>query len=220
MKKISFLVICFLLLVVKGRAQEVGAVDSIVVLGQVVNRLSGEPEPYCRVSFLQGTDTMVNVVCDDVGEFGTDPMPVGSYGLSVSLRGMTLHRADLVLNSNAELYISVITDSFQLRSLHEVEVVAPKHLLEESGQLITSADDPRLWDFTYCDWCMWSRPPRVHSASHSADPNAPRVKESLFYVLAVGKDYDKIWQLVYPDRVINIPNKQKSAEEAPEGKKE
>ena len=207
MKTISFLVLCFfLLLVVDVRSQEVEGVDSIIVMGQVVNRLSGEPEPYCRVSFLQGTDTMVNVGCDDVGEFGTDPMPVGSYGLSVSLRGITLHRADLVLNSNAELYISVITDSFQLRSLHEVEVVAPKHLLQESGQLITTTDDPRLWDFNYRP--CWSGGAHYGGADAGFLPGH-------FYAPAKGMDYDKIWQLVYPDRVIYSPNKQKSAEEAP-----
>ena len=217
MKKISLCVFCFLLLGMNVRAQETEAADSVVVLGRVVNRLSGEAEPYCRVSFLQGADTMAVVVSDAAGEFGTDPMPAGSYGLSVTLKGMTLYRADLVLNSNAELYISVITDSFQLRTLHEVEVVAPRHLLTGSGQLITSADDPRLWDFTYCDWCLWSGPPRIASASTSGDPNNPgeRVKWGRFYLPAKNGKYISIWQILWPDRIIPAPLKQEKDEAEP-----
>lgn len=205
----------FSLLLLSGTvawAQE--AADSVVVMGRVVNRLSGEVEPYCRISFLQGADTMASVVSDAAGEFGTDPMPSGSYGLSVTLKGMTLYRADLVLNGNAELTISVITDSFQLRTLREVKVEAPKHMLAGSGQLITSADDPRLWDFTYCDWCLWSGPPRMAAASTSGDPNNPdrRVNSGHFYRAAKGQDDDRIWQLIWPDRVITAPTKEEPQE--------
>ena len=147
-------------------AQDMEVADSVVVLGRVVNRLSGEAEPYCRVSFLQGADTMAVVVSDAAGEFGTDPMPAGSYGLSVTLKGMTLYRADLVLNSNAELYISVITDSFQLRTLREVEITAPGHVLAEQGLLIKNPDDVRLWD-------MSGNMEGDASSKRSADPNNP-----------------------------------------------
>ncbi len=147
-------------------AQDMEVTDSVVVLGRVVNRLSGEAEPYCRVSFLQGADTMAVVVSDAAGEFGTDPMPAGSYGLSVTLKGMTLYRADLVLNSNAELYISVITDSFQLRTLREVEIMAPRHVLAEQGLLIKNPDDVRLWD-------MSGNMEGDASSKRSADPNNP-----------------------------------------------
>ena len=165
MKRSRLLAFSLLLLIGTGAwAQE--AADSVVVLGRVVNRLSGEAEPYCRVSFLQGADTMAVVVSDAAGEFGTDPMPAGSYGLSVTLKGMTLYRADLVLNSNAELYISVITDSFQLRTLREVAIVAPKHQLAEQGLLIKNPDDVRLWD-------MSGNMEGDASSKRSADPNNP-----------------------------------------------
>lgn len=223
MKKNRLLVFILLVLICTvARAQETEVADSVVVMGRVVNRLSGEVEPYCRVSFLHGMDTMATVVSDAAGEFGTDPMPAGSYGLSVSLRGMTLYRADLVLNSNAELYISVITDSFQLRTLREVEITAPGHVLAEQGLLIEDPDDPRLWDFTYCDWCPWSGPPRIASASTSGDPNNPEgsVKSGLFYRPAKNRNYDKIWQLIWPDRTVTIPHRQVSPEKDPKGKKE
>ena len=165
MKRSRLLAFSLLLLTGTGAwAQE--AADSVVVLGRVVNRLSGEAEPYCRVSFLQGADTMAVVVSDAAGEFGTDPMPAGSYGLSVTLKGMTLYRADLVLNSNADLYISVITDSFQLRTLREVEITAPGHVLAEQGLLIKNPDDVRLWD-------MSGNMEGDASSKRSADPNNP-----------------------------------------------
>ena len=165
MKRSRLLAFSLLLLIGTGAwAQE--AADSVVVLGRVVNRLSGEAEPYCRVSFLQDADTMAVVVSDAAGEFGTDPMPAGSYGLSVTLKGMTLYRADLVLNSNAELYISVITDSFQLRTLREVEITAPGHVLAEQGLLIKNPDDVRLWD-------MSGNMEGDASSKRSADPNNP-----------------------------------------------
>ncbi len=216
MKKNRLLVFILLVLICTvARAQETEVADSVVVMGRVVNRLSGEVEPYCRVSFLQGMDTMATVVSDAAGEFGTAPMPAGSYGLSVSLRGMTLYRADLVLNSNAELYISVITDSFQLRTLREVEITAPRHVLSEQRLLIEDPDDPRLWDFTYCDWCPWSGPPRIASASTSGDPNnlEGRVKSGLFYRPAKNRDYDKIWQHIWPDIVVLVQKKKPSADE-------
>lgn len=182
------------------------AQDSVIVMGTVVNRLSGEAEPYCTVHFLRDTDTVATTLCDDEGFFAVDPLPAGTYGLSISLRGMTLYQADLVLNSNAELHISVITDSFQLRTLHEVEIVAPKHLLGE--QLISSYDDPRLWDFSYR--------PFMGGEAHYGGADAGFLP-SQFYAISKGRDDDRIWQIYWPDRVTPAPKEKQSGEE--EGKK-
>ena len=180
--------------------------DSIVVLGSVVNRLSGQPEPFCQVHFLQGSDTVATAFCDDEGYFGVDRLPVGTYGLSVSLRGMTLYQSDLVLGDNALLYISVITDSFQLRNLHEVEIVAPKHLLGE--QLISSYDDPRLWDFSYR--------PFMGGEAHYGGADAGFLPGQ-FYAISKDRDDDRIWQIYWPDRLTPAPKEKQSGEE--EGKK-
>lgn len=189
-----------LLLAPLAQAQEPEP-DSIVVVGTVVNRLGGEPEPYCSVVFLRGTDTVASAICDAEGAFGIDPIPTGTYGLAVSLRGMTLYQADLVLGSNADLYISVITDSFQLRTLREVEIVAPGHLLAEQDMLIDRPDDLRLWVFDYrWWWALWGLAPEDRSASSSADPNAPRAKGELFYNAAKESKNPRIWQLWWPDR--------------------
>lgn len=180
--------------------------DSIVVLGSVVNRLSGQPEPFCQVHFLQGSDTVATAFCDDEGYFGVDRLLVGTYGLSVSLRGMTLYQSDLVLGDNAMLSLSVITDSFQLRNLHEVEIVAPKHLLGE--QLISSYDNPRLWDFSYR--------PFMGGEAHYGGADAGFLPGQ-FYAISKGRDDDRIWQIYWPDCVTPAPKEKQSGEE--EGKK-
>ena len=216
MRKVCMLVVWLSLCFVAA------AQDSVLVMGTVVNRLSGEAEPYCTVHFLRGADTAATVLCDEEGGFFLDGLPAGSYGLSVTLRGMTLYQADLVLNSNAALSISVITDSFQFRTLHEVEIMAPKHDLATSGLLITSPDDDRLWDFMYCDWCLWSGPPRQAAASNSGDPNNPegRVKWGRFYRPAKGSKYIGIWQILWPDRVMPAPKERQAKEEKKESSSE
>lgn len=197
-----------LLLASSATAQEAVAPDSVIVLGSVVNRLSGVPEPYCTVHFLSGNDTAATTFCDAEGFFAFDPLPAGTYGLSVSLRGMTLYQADLVLNSNAELYISVITDSFQLRNLREVAITAPKHQLAEQGQLITTPDDPRLWDFSYR--------PFMGGEAHYGGADAGFLPGQ-FYAISKCRDDDRIWQIYWPDRVMQVLKAKKSGEE--EGKK-
>ncbi|MBP5527614.1 MAG: carboxypeptidase regulatory-like domain-containing protein [Bacteroidales bacterium] len=181
--------------------------DSVVVLGHVVNRLAGEAEPYCMVHFLQGSDTVATAFCDYEGYFSVDLLPVGTYGLSVSLRGMTLYQADLVLGDNAMLSISVITDSFQLRTLREVAIVAPKHQLAEQGQLITHYDDPRLWDFM--------NRPCWGTESHYGGADAG-FKPGQFYAPAKGRDDDRIWQIYWPDCVLPVPKEHQAQEEKKE----
>lgn len=207
-------IIILILLVSAGLplwAQEAEVPDSVVVMGIVVNRLSGEPEPFCRVHFLRGSDTVATAFCDDEGYFGIDRLQAGTYGLSVSLRGMTLYQADLVLNDNALLNLSVITDSFQLRNLREVQVVAPKHML--GGLQITSPNDIRLWD-------MSGKMDGDAGASNSCDPNPNnperRVKWGLFYRSTKGRDDDRIWQIIWPDRVKSAPEEKQTEEKVEE----
>lgn len=195
MRKVCILVVWLSLCFVAG------AQDSVLVMGTVVNRLSGEAEPYCTVHFLQGGDTVATAFCDYEGYFSIDLLPVGTYGLSVSLRGMTLYQSDLVLGDNAMLSISVITDSFQLRTLREVAIVAPKHQLAEQGQLITHYDDPRLWDFM--------NRPCWGTESHYGGADAG-FKPGQFYAPAKGRKDDRIWQIFWPDRVTTAPQKAES----------
>ncbi len=144
MKRNSSLVFSLLLLLFAGHvhAQEPAATDSVIVMGTVVDHLTNEPQPYCLLQFIQGTDTAASVRCDEEGTFVSDRLPVGKYTLCATLKGQRVYQSDLVLNDNAALYIAVVTDSFSFRNLRPVEVNAQKHLLGEL--LITSPNDEFL----------------------------------------------------------------------------
>lgn len=136
-----------LLCIAPLRAQESSATDSVIVMGTVVDHLTGVPQPYCRLHFIQGADTAATLLCDNEGFFLSEGLSTGSYTLSVTLRGQQVYRSDLVLNDNAALHVAIITDSIIFRNLQSVEVTALKHLL---GPLqIVSKKDTRLWDFCY-----------------------------------------------------------------------
>lgn len=136
-----------LLCIAPLRAQESSATDSVIVMGTVVDHLTGVPQPYCRLHFIQGADTAATLLCDNEGFFLSEGLSTGSYTLSVTLRGQQVYKSDLVLNDNAALHVAIITDSIIFRNLQSVEVTALKHLL---GPLqIVSKKDTRLWDFCY-----------------------------------------------------------------------
>ena len=179
-----------------------------MVMGEVVDRLTAEPLPLGYVHFigLDG-DTVATAVCDTSGFFAVGYMPVGTYALIVSVRGLSLCRADLVLNDNADLHLSVITDSFQLRTLHEVEIIAPKHELAEQGQLITSPDDPRLWDFNYRD-CFGGK-------AHYGGADAGFLPGQ-FYAPGKASKIARIWQIIWPDQVTPATKGQQAKEKKKE----
>ena len=144
----AILVLMFLLPTARmAVAQEAVVPDSVIVMGVVVDHLTDEPQPYCRLQFLRGADTAATVCCDEEGYFASNPLPVGTYTLSVTLRGQQVYQSDLVLGDNAALRIAVITDSFSFRILQPVEVIALKHLL--GPLLIATKKESRLWDFCY-----------------------------------------------------------------------
>ena len=146
MKRNSLIVLCLLPLLGSAHLRAQQAPDSVIVMGTVVNQLSGRPEPFSVVRLLQDTVVMATAPCDEEGWFGIRALPAGRYLLEVQTRGLTLYQADLVLQENASLNIGVITDSLRLVNLNEVKVVALRHLL---GPLqIASKKDFRLWDFS------------------------------------------------------------------------
>ena len=147
MKRNSLIVFGLLLLLGGSHLRAQQAPDSVIVMGSVVNQMSGRPEPFSVVRLLQDTVVVATAPCDEEGWFGIHALPAGRYLLEVQTRGLTLYQADLVLQENASLNIGVITDSLRLVNLSEVKVVALRHLL--GGQLITSKKDFRLWDFSY-----------------------------------------------------------------------
>ena len=150
MKRNSLFTIGLMLLLCCGqlRAQDVvPAPDSVIVMGTVVNQMSGQPEPFSVVRLLQDTGVVAAAPCDEEGWFEFLALPAGSYLLEVQVRGLTLYQADLVLQENVMLSIGVITDSLRLVNLREVSIVALRHLLGE--QYIASPHDIRLWNMLY-----------------------------------------------------------------------
>lgn len=147
--KVKKYIYILLLLLSAGRvvAQEAEVLDSVVVMGTVVNRMTGQPEPFSIVQLRQDTTVVASAPCDEEGWFGIDALPAGSYLLEVQVRGLTLYQADLVLQENAMLNIGVITDSLRMVNLREVAIVALRHLLGE--QLISTTHDIRLWNLVY-----------------------------------------------------------------------
>ena len=142
-----FLLLTLLLCAAPLRAQEPAVPDSVVVMGSVVNRMTGQPEPFSVVHLLQGDTLVASAPCDEEGWFDMQALPAGSYLLEVKVRNLTLYQADLVLQENAVLNIGVITDSIRLVNLREVAIVALRHMLGQ--QLISSTHDIRLWNLTY-----------------------------------------------------------------------
>lgn len=159
-----------LLLLICGsfvRAQEEPAtLDSIIVMGTVVDHMTNEPQPFCLLQFIQGTDTTATVRCNEAGDFISNPMPIGNYSLIVNLAGHPVYQYDLVLYDNANLRIAIVSDSFSYRNLRPIEVSAMKHLL--GNELITSTRDIRLWDFS-------GNMDGDVNASKTGDPNHDRI---------------------------------------------
>jgi len=145
MKRNSLLCLMLLLCVAPLAAQQPSATDRVTVMGAVVDHLTNEPQPYCLLQFIHGTDT-VAVRCDEEGFFVSDRMSVGAYTLTAILKGKQVYRADLVLNDNAALHIAVITDTFTLRNLQTVDVKAIRR--HPGTLLITSNDDTRMWNLS------------------------------------------------------------------------
>ena len=120
--------------------------DSVLVMGIVVDHLSNEPQPHCLLHFVQGSDTAAIVHCDEEGYFLSAPLPVGNYTLCATLKGHQVYRADLVLNDNAALYISIITDTFSFRNLQAINVKERRRQL--GTLLISSYNDTRMWNLS------------------------------------------------------------------------
>ena len=201
MQRLFTLTLLLLLASGMAKGQEAVETDSVLVMGLVVDHLSGEPLQMGHVHFLRSGDTVASYVCDTEGVFVSDRLPVGTYALCVEVKGLSLYQADLMLNSNAQLCISVITDSFQFRRLREVAVVAPRHRLAEQGQLITHYDDPRLWDFM--------NRPCWGTEAHYGGADAG-FKPGRFYAPAKGRKDDRIWQIFWPDHVTTAPQEEES----------
>lgn len=141
MKKL--LITCFLVFL---SLDCIAQIDSVWIEGRVIDAISGEPKFICEVQFIQ-TDTIKAIAfCDENGYYSIGWMPVGVYTLSVLLDGKMLHYAELSLVENALVNIALLSnDTVRFNALRPVEVTETRHKL--GNRLITSPDDPRLWNF-------------------------------------------------------------------------
>ena len=136
---LSMLSVFLLCLMPAVHAQD--EVDSAWVMGMVYNMHNGRPMPYCTVSLLRGDDTVAVARTDENGEFMMGRHSTGEYRMQVR-REFALYTMDLGLYGDALLSMAV--DTVKHVDLVPVNVVAPRNMLSNSGQLITSPDDPRM----------------------------------------------------------------------------
>ncbi|MBQ8703305.1 MAG: hypothetical protein IJ524_02890 [Bacteroidales bacterium] len=145
--KRTIVIMLLLLSALAAQAQEEFEEDSVLISGTVVNRMTGQPEPYTIVRLMQAGALRAAAWCDSTGSFGDLLLPVGGYLLEVQVQGVTLYQADLLLQQDANLSIGVITDTLRMVDLREVRVTALRHLL--GSRYIASPDDVRLWNMLY-----------------------------------------------------------------------
>ena len=127
-----------------------GQADTVLVTGTVHNLHTRRPHPYCLVQMLQGGVAKAMRVADAEGYFHIDSLPAGTYTLHLSVGILPLYTAELDLTEDANL--SLFVDTLRMVDLRAVTIRArrrvpgmPRHML--GAKLITSANDPRLWDF-------------------------------------------------------------------------
>lgn len=127
-----------------------GQGDTVLVTGTVHNLHTRHPQPYCLVQMLQGGVAKAMRVADAEGFFRIDSLPAGTYTLHLSVGILPLYTAELDLTEDANL--SLFVDTLRMVDLRAVTIRArrrvpgmPRHML--GAKLITSPNDPRLWDF-------------------------------------------------------------------------
>lgn len=143
MKKLESLVFLVYLVVLGGSLN--AQTDSVWMEGRVTDATSGKPQTACEVQMLQEGEAKAITFCDEEGYFTIGWTPVGTYTLSILSEGTSLYYAEIKLTESAMVNIALMPDTVDLRALEAVEVTGIKHKL--GGELITSPDDTRLWNF-------------------------------------------------------------------------
>lgn len=224
---------CFLLLPFSSQAQVTDEGDSVMLTGVVMNLHTSKPYPFCKMHFVQEGKTVAEVTTEADGSFATGMLPTGKYELHLKLKGIMFHQADLVLNDNAHLTVSV--DTIKLITLKAITVVAAKHML---GSLqITSRHDNRLWGFTagYRNAnAVVAMPPDAHGNSDAGEDGGaggdgpvgtplfdPNLHWKIVSAIVTGKLGSMlltppVWEVV-PDVYHSAPKKAGGEEEQDEG---
>ena len=156
--KFRFLVALMALTVaVSARSQA----DSLTVEGVVVNTVDGRVLPMCHVQLLQGGRSMGIALTDYDGYFELPPLPAGSYTLLVTQFGDTMMcYKNLRLTRDSWLrsivappagdadHVPMLVQHPNMVWLQPVNIRGTRNMLYKMGLLITSPNDPRLWNFS------------------------------------------------------------------------
>lgn len=156
--KFRFLVALMALTVaVSARSQA----DSLTVEGVVINTVDGRVLPMCHVQLLQGGRSMGIALTDYDGYFELPPLPAGSYTLLVTQFGDTMMcyknlrltrdswlRSIVAPPTGAAARVPMLAEHPDMVWLNTVSVYAKRNMLYRMGLLITSPNDPRLWNFS------------------------------------------------------------------------
>ena len=145
MKKILFLSLILDFSYCASAQQPNVETDSVWVEGRVVEAATGQPQTSCEVQFLQEGEAWAVAFCDKEGYYSVGWMPAGLYTLSVLSGGTSLYYAEIQLSESAMVNIALMPDTVALHALRPTEVTASRHML--GPLLITSPNDPRLWNF-------------------------------------------------------------------------
>ena len=135
--------------------------DSLTVTGVVVNTVDGKVLPMCHVQLLQGERSMGIALTDNDGHFTLPPLAAGGYNLLITQFGDTmLHYKNLSLTRDTRIRSIVLppsdnvvrvpyfSNTSKMVWLNTVNISGTRNLLYKMGLLITSPNDPRLWNMS------------------------------------------------------------------------
>lgn len=197
MKYRAFILLLSFLPAVHAYAQA----DSLTVIGTVVNGVDDNVLPLCKVHLIKDGICWASGISDYDGNYSLPPVVAGDYTFLVTQFGDTLMCVKGLRLSRNTMVRSVIqppTGGFStlptisvggLVQLRPVSVSARKNLLYGLGLLITSPNDPRLWDFSG----------RMDSFE-DLDISFWYSQYKLFYKLkAMGYNITSPFELIYPE---------------------
>lgn len=197
MKYRAFILLLSFLPAVHAYAQA----DSLTVIGTVVNGVDDNVLPLCKVHLIKDGICWASGISDYDGNYSLPPVVAGDYTFLVTQFGDTLMCVKGLRLSRNTMVRSVIQPPMGgfstlpaisvggLVQLRPVSVSARKNLLYGLGLLITSPNDPRLWDFSG----------RMDSFE-DLDISFWYSQYKLFYKLkAMGYNITSPFELIYPE---------------------
>ena len=159
-KRILLVASALLLSALPVAAQSVSM--GLTVTGIVINGADANPLPLCKVQLVQGGKCTNAGFSNYAGEYRLQYVSPGSYDILVMQFGDTLmHYKGLLLEKDTWVRTVVLPppddgndrpvayDGGPFRVLRPVLIYSHRHSqLAKMGLLITSPDDPRLWNFS------------------------------------------------------------------------